>query len=561
MIHINPKYQNSVECVICKNKDNNINLGIVENFNQHKSSSIPKDINFYPSNIPEYYNLLNEIRLYVRCYENNILITNGSGKGLELILQAFTTPITKILIPVPNYPGFVHLAKISSGEIIYINNFYGLENDYMNLEEKIPESNILYFSTPNLPIGYTINRHKILNYVCNNPDKIFIIDEAYFEYCNEKSFAILVNEYKNIIVTRTFSKAFALAGARIGYIIAHPDIINILRIGYNSKDVTNSSICYALNVIKNKNYYLNIVEQDMQLTKYIEKELNNIIKCDKIIYDFTIINAPWFLIYAKDTKYVCDFMEKNGYTVRDKSYDIKDCIRISLCTKCHINSVIDIIKKINNETDSEKLNICYDAIFLDLDITLRDNYNSNIPVELQQKIASLQKKSVVKIITDNYKNNEDIKKYLLKNNVTCDVISPINSKMNPHNKKWFIYDNAVYIVQFPDYTIDLFVNIHTYKLVRVIETDDYINTSELGNFQDIKIPHIGIILDFIKNYSDAKIEIIGKQTMLLKNYKEKSVLMIGDSNNDEIFAKLNKFDFKKIISNNDTLKYLNKIIQ
>ena len=557
MFHINPKFQNSTEYVICNNKETSINLGIVENFNQHKSYSVPKNINFYPSIIPEYYQLLNEIKLYIGCNVKNILIMNGSGKGLDLILHAFTIPMTKILIPIPNYPGFIHNAEISNGEIIYINDFYGLESDYICLEEKLPESNIIYFSTPNLPVGYTLDRHKILNYVCNNSDKLFIIDEAYFEYCNEKSFALLVNEYKNIIITRTFSKAFALAGARIGYIIAHPDIINILRVGYNSKDVTNSSICYALDVMKNKQYYLDNVARDLKLSEYIDMKLSEIISNDKQIYNFTTINAPWFLIYAKDTKYVCDTMDKNGYIVRDKSCDIEDCIRISLCTKNHIDSVIEIIKDINRDPTTKKpTNIHYDTIFLDLDITLRENYNSNIPIEIQQKITSLQKKSVVKIITDNYKNNEDINDYLLKNNIICDVISPIHSKMNPYNKKWFIYDNAVYIAQFPDYMINLFISINKYKIVRVIETDDAINISELGDFPDIKIPHIGTILNFINNCSDVKIEIIGKQTMLLENYKDKSVLMIGDSKNDEIFAKLNKFTFKKIASNNDTLIHL-----
>ena len=172
-MNVNSKFKNVQEYKICQGVKNIVNLGIIENFNTHYSQ-IPIGINFYPSQNSNYEELLQQIASYTNCNINNILITNGSGKGLDLILHTFTTPETMILIPTPNYPGFIHSSQISNGNII-TQEFYGNESEYDQL--KISESDIVYFSTPNLPLGYTINRDKIIDYVKLYPNKLFIIEQ------------------------------------------------------------------------------------------------------------------------------------------------------------------------------------------------------------------------------------------------------------------------------------------------------------------------------------------------------------------------------------------------
>ena len=549
-MNVNSKFKNVQEYKICQGGKNIVNLGIIENFNTHYSQ-IPIGINFYPSQNSNYEELLQKIASYTNCNINNILITNGSGKGLDLILHTFTTPETMILIPTPNYPGFIHSSQISNGNII-TQEFYGNESEYDQL--KISESDIVYFSTPNLPLGYTINRDKIIDYVKLYPNKLFIIDEAYFEYSSKESFSTLITN-KNIIITRTFSKAFALAGARIGYILANPALIQIMLTGYNAKDVLDSSVEYALDVLKNKEYYINNVKNDIKLSEYIDTELGKIVHSGKCIYNYTTLQAPWFLIFSQHPQYVCNVMKIKGYLVRNKSDEIKDCVRISLCTKDHIDKVINIIREINIQESN-----IYNVIFLDLDITLRKDYKSDISIKLQKIINDLQKKYEIIIITDNYQNNEDTKRYLINNNITCSLISPISHLMNPDNKKWFIYDNAVYIIQYPDDLYDVLNAVNNYKLIRVIETDETINSGELGVYPNIILPHIGVVLNFINQYNTGiKIEIIGKSTLQLNQYKQTNALMIGDSKNDELFAHNNNYQFIKVDTYIDTLKELIKI--
>ena len=545
-MNINKKFKNSQEYSICTDTNNIINLGIVENFNNHSPNiTLPDDINFYPVQTDDYILLINKISNYTNVNVDQILLTNGSGKGLDLILHAFTTPETDILIPIPNYPGFIHSAELSNGNVKFI-NYTGIETDEMNLEDSIKTSDIIYFSSPNLPLGYSVNYDKMKNYIECYKNKLFIIDEAYFEYGKNISFVELTKLHNNLIVTRTFSKAFALAGARIGYIIAQTSIINILRIGYNAKDINNASIRYAYSVLSNKEYYLSNVVKDLQLIKFITHELSKIIKTNLTVYDFSTFNAPWFLIKTTNPEYVCNIMKKNGYLVRNKSDDIPNCVRISLCTKDHIIKVIDIIKTINTT---------YKHLYIDLDGTLRTDYKSLIPIQIRTLLNNLQKKYDITIITDNSYNFEDIQKYLTENEISCKLVSPINKLMNPENKKWFIFDECVYILQFPDITPDLMFYINKYNKIRVIETDISINTSELGLDYNIAIPHIGAFLQMLNN---PTVEIIGKTNLIIHDFDLS--LVIGDSYNDKAFAANNNFDFIKVANPTETIIHLNHLL-
>jgi histidinol-phosphate aminotransferase len=558
-MQINPKFVHNQEYKICSNSDEHINLGIIENFNAHKSDIIPKNINFYPTKGGEFNNLLNEISQYVNCNVNNILITAGSGKGLDLILHAFVVAGTKILLPVPNYPGFIHSAEISNGDIIFINDFYGNDKDFIRLNEQIPDANIIYFSTPNLPIGYVIKKSHIIESIKKYPTKLFIFDEAYYEYGGEESYSNLVNDYKNVIVTRTFSKTFALAGARIGYIISHKDNINILRIGYNDKDIIDSSIKYALNVLQNKQYYLNNVVNDTLATYYIDKQLSKIVKDNSQIYDYSIPTAPWFLIKAKDTKLVCEIMKERGYLVRDKSQDIPNCIRISLCTIKHIDNVLDIISDINKNTTLHNIKPTIKTLFLDLDGTLRQNYTEKIPEKIQNVLNKLKDTYEIKIITDNFENIEDISQHLKESNIDFNIISPICKKMNPNKRDWFIYKKCVYVIKFPNISYELISAVKLFKKIKVIEMDEFINSAELGISPNIRLPHIGKFYMLINSLVDTKLQftLIGKQTL---HVNIKNGIVIGDSLNDEVFAKNNEFPFYKVKSTDDTYNILKKLL-
>jgi histidinol-phosphate aminotransferase len=538
MLTVNTKFKEKGEYKIASCGDSVINLAIVENFNPHQFHGAD-GINFYPSQNQQFMDLIDEVANYVGVSAMNILVTNGSGKALDMILNAYTTQDTRILIPVPNYPGFVHSADLSQGTVKTI-PFYGYQEDYDLFVEEVANADVIYMSVPNLPWGYVFDED-ILNTLINKyPKKLFIIDEAYHEYSGVKSFVDKINE-NNVIVTRTFSKAFALAGARIGYIVSCPDILNILRVGYNAKDILNSSVEYALKTIKNRKYYLTNVDNDMKMMDYIKERMCKIVGFFKFVYEFIIPKGPWFIVKARDPALLCKRLLLGGYLVRDKSSELKDCIRISLCAKNDIIEVIDIIEAVNNE-------MCYTkTVIFDLDGTLRKDYDTDVFPCVHNHWKALTERYSVKIVTNNPKPKSSLMAYLTSNKLDlddADLVCPITREMNPKNDTWFEYNGKIYVLGFPVIDHALLQKIVVSGEVCIIEKEYNTSSGEMGQYPDIKLPHIGYFLEFIsKCYPDIVITIIGKESLLMNIGM---AVMVGDTDIDKRFAESNGFLFVDI---------------
>lgn len=560
MIKINPNFENKYEYKIGECDEEIVNLAIIENFNKHNDINL-LGLNFYSKKNKIYKDLLNQISKYTGAPEENILITyNGSGGGLDMILHAFTDNNTKVLVPVPNYPGFTHSVELSNATLVTIDNFKATKEDYKLFEEKIQNSGIVYISNPNLPLGYIVDFKWYSDMIYKYPNKLFIADEAYFEYGDNVSFATMY-KCKNLFVTRTFSKAFALAGARIGYIIANESLLNIVKVCYNAKDLIESSILYARNVLINKKHYLNNVKKSISESKIIDKKLSKIIDKNKLIYDYYIPKyGPWYIIKTKHTKFVCDRFLSSGYLVRDKSKEIQDWVRISVSTKEHNDNVINIIKSINDWN--------YKTVLFDMDGTIRPDYILPVYKCVKDNWGILNKKYNVQIVTNNTLPKKKILKYLLNNNIEIEnenLYCPINemplvdkNKNEDEDDSWFVKDNSVYLLNFPSNMHKVLVAIEKYKVVNVIENEYSTSSGEMGHYPDIMVPYIGYFLEYVKkNMPLVSINIIGKEEWVFKNLNS-PVLMIGDTTIDERFAKNNNFDFVNVndINIENCIKYL-----
>jgi len=558
---VNKLVKSETPYIIPKNDPTYINLSVIQNYNIHVEG-VDNSVSNYPMLGDNYELLLKEILeynnlLYTKNIDN-ILLTNGSGFGLNLILKTFSDTETKILIPFPNYPGFVHDAELTSTNVKKY-KYFGEEAEYEDLLKEIEDHDIIYLSTPNIPIGYELKEdfNKVIQ---NNPNKLFIIDEAYFEYGTNDSFINIT--YENLIITRTFSKAFGLAGARLGYIISNKKNIDYLKVIYCTKSVTDYSINLGLKVMQNKEYYLNNVNEDKIMWNKFFKKLDKYINKNETIYEYQYSGfAPFFIIYTKTPIYVCDLFFNNGILIRDKSNDLKKSgLRITLSTKEIMNKVLYIIKKINGYSS-------YDIIYLDIDKTIRKDYKS-LPYEgISKKLQLLKNHSKIKLITNSIVNYEELSKYLKDNNIYFDELITIHKKYIITNIEYkngyFIRDNLFYLLKYPIINYDLYNFILEYKVINIIEDDIYESSLELGYDKDIKIPFIGKFKKLIKEdiqFKDIEFKLIGKQTLEIEYDEDLNIIMIGDSEDDYKFAKKNNIYFKRITEYNNLNNILMDII-
>ena len=266
-------------------------------------------LNYYPN----LYNikLLKSLSEYTQIPMENILYYNGSDHALEQIASAFISPGDEIVSIVPNYDHFRVYCQVNGGtylELLYDDLHSG---GVSNLNKLAIPPKIVYLSNPNNPTGQYTEIDTLLPFITEWHDTIFIIDEAYYEFC-EKSFATLVLEHENVVVTRSFSKAFGLAGLRFGYILAGKILTDQLLKIHNPKAVPTFTQLVAEAVLDDVGpmlNYVNVVNQQKEIiTKFLKSTGSS----------FIIGCANYFLLKCDPVEQLNKFNKKN-IMVRDRS--------------------------------------------------------------------------------------------------------------------------------------------------------------------------------------------------------------------------------------------------
>ncbi len=186
---------------------------------------IAKNGNLYPNTGPKLRKKLGEA---AGLTENNVVLGNGSTDVINFILETFVAPGEEVLISVPTFPMYETRARVNGGIPILVpmrSDFYwDIEAMLAAVTEK---TKLIFVCTPNNPTGNNIGENDLRRLLSLGIPTF--IDEAYFELCDRpRTYAFLIKEYPNAIVNRTFSKAYGLAGLRVGYALADEMVISYL---------------------------------------------------------------------------------------------------------------------------------------------------------------------------------------------------------------------------------------------------------------------------------------------------------------------------------------------
>ncbi len=225
-------------------------------------------INFYPESNRD--DLLRAIAEYNGGHEKmgpeNILLTNGLDEAIDLITRRFLKEGEKTLIPVPTFSQFEIAALRQRAKAVKINFLTGNEFKFnaaaiLDLIKK-EGIKLVWVCNPNNPTANYIDNSEIIEVLRSNI--ITVVDECYFEFC-EKTIVNKIKDYPNLIVLRSFSKSFGLAGLRIGYIVANEKTIGELTDFRQPASVNALAQIAAIESLKNTDYYQrvwNLVRQE-----------------------------------------------------------------------------------------------------------------------------------------------------------------------------------------------------------------------------------------------------------------------------------------------------------
>lgn len=227
-------------------------------------------LKWYP-NLSGGESLRGALARHCRVGEENLIITNGSDDALILMCQGFLGHGKAALAPTPTYEHFC-VNAVNSGALLHR---LEVADPFMSQVEEIAAGimthrpSMVYLVSPNNPTGVVWSEQAVFALASEFPEVTFLVDEAYHEFANidpmtgrPSTCAQLAIEMRNVVVTRTFSKAFCLASVRCGYLIAHPDTLDKLAPYYNPKSVNQLAQVSAHAALGEfENYYRPYIEQ------------------------------------------------------------------------------------------------------------------------------------------------------------------------------------------------------------------------------------------------------------------------------------------------------------
>ncbi len=259
--------------------DTNASPNVPSKWLRDLSSKLDKiGINDYPDT--SYLSLRKALSEYINVPVDRITVTNGSDEGLDLLIKTFIDVGSKAVVSAPTYSYYRTITQTAGGDIVPVPRLKNFSDDIEGLIKaaKREDSQIVFLCSPNNPTGNSSKREDIIQ-LLEGTDVAVAVDEAYSEFSG-KTLVDLTNRYDNLIVLRTFSKAFALAGARVGYTVASKstlDLINKVR-PPNSLSVISLALAELaandLDTMK-KNVKIAVQERD-RCRKFIVEQLKDI---------------------------------------------------------------------------------------------------------------------------------------------------------------------------------------------------------------------------------------------------------------------------------------------
>jgi len=248
---------------------------IIENLTSSNSSS---SLNRYPDGSGYYIKKALSERLNVR--EDEIILGNGSNELIDIAVRTFLQPGDEAVMAHPSFIVFPMAVQATGGKPIQV-PLRDYTHDLDSMADAITsKTRMLFIANPNNPTG-TINKRIEFDLLMNRlPDGILVVaDEAYYEYVIDPDYADSIKYFRggrDILILRTFSKIYGLAGLRIGYGIARQDIIsemNKLRPPFNTNSIAQTAALWALKDNDHVKYTREINEQGK---KYLYRELDSL---------------------------------------------------------------------------------------------------------------------------------------------------------------------------------------------------------------------------------------------------------------------------------------------
>ncbi len=320
------------------------NEGIFLDANENALGSVGKEnFNRYPD--PLQRTLKRQISFWRDINIQKIFLGNGSDEAIDLLFRIFCEPgIDRVMVCPPTYGMYEVCAASHKVQVKTVNLTAEYQLDIPAILENLDENvKMIFICSPNNPTGNLINREdiKLLN---NSFEGIIVVDEAYHDFTTEPSWLIDLESMNNLIVLQTFSKAWGLAGIRLGMAFADEAIIQIMnniKMPYNVNTHTQE---VALKALEKKREFEDKISRIVEMREELKKEL---LQIDGILTVYPS-EANFLLVKIENASYLFNSLIERQIIIRNRSKVAlcEDCLRITIGTKEENLSLLKAIQEI-----------------------------------------------------------------------------------------------------------------------------------------------------------------------------------------------------------------------
>ncbi|MES2428148.1 MAG: histidinol-phosphate transaminase [Bacteroidota bacterium] len=304
-------------------------------------SPLEDQYNRYPD--PLQYNVkkrLSEIKgLPVR----NIFLGNGSDEAIDILFRSFCNPgVDNVILVPPTYGMYEVSANINDIQTKKVSLTEEFQLNLEGIAEAIDKNTkLIFICSPNNPTGNSINREDVET-LLNNFDGIVVVDEAYINFSRQKTFIQELTEYSNLVVLQTLSKAWGLAGLRVGMAFASEEIIEVMNKVKPPYNVNESSQQLALKALANVDQVNGWIKETLAQRDKLVLALKEL----DFVLDIYPSDANFILVKTTDPKGIYNFLVQKGIIVRDRSkIDLcEGSLRITVGTPAENEILIDTLK-------------------------------------------------------------------------------------------------------------------------------------------------------------------------------------------------------------------------
>lgn len=282
----------------------------------------------------------NLVAKFLRLSPSEVLLTNGADEAIDVLCRAYLDADDELIIIVPAFAMYEIFAHGCSAKVVRV----PAEPDFAFPAARIlqaisPRTRMVIITNPNNPTGAVARREDILKVLAAAPDAAVLLDEAYFDFCGQ-TLMDQVGRVPNLFVARTFSKAYGLAGVRLGVLAGDTAQLSVLRRACAPFNVNLFALECVAEALADQVFVNAYVQQVKATREWLRGQLESLgFKCWPSQTNFLLCN------FGAKKEELLQGLRSRGISLRDRS-DLKGCVRVSIGTQEEMERVLAALKQV-----------------------------------------------------------------------------------------------------------------------------------------------------------------------------------------------------------------------